>query len=152
MPRVLHGLRRPPDWFVRRLRNFNRNLEIRWHDRVSRWVIYERTRRGKLEPCRVLEGHITREFVPLDRRVMFQLREGDTWRRPRGVESILDQLQRHNETDLHERQAEEMRDLCHVASHDWARIVADRKSIDYGRSNVGAAEQHPAKKVILTDA
>jgi hypothetical protein len=95
---VPHGTRRDDD-FERRLRlEVDENLRLRWSDQKDRWIIFRVSHLNseKWEPIRILENAETREYIPLDDRVIQQARAGDTWRRPRGAKDILDEIQEAN--------------------------------------------------------
>lgn len=95
---VLHGTIEPPAEIVEAIKAVNERLEVRWNDRRQRWVIYEQIPGGDLEPVRVLEDTTNENaFVPLDMRAVQALVEGDTWRRPKGFLSIVDEIQWKNE-------------------------------------------------------
>lgn len=115
MSEVLHGVVQPPEEMVEAIKAVNERLEVRWHDKVQRWVIYEQIPGGKLEPVRVLQDTLhDNAFVPLDMRVIQSLVEGDTWRRPRGSGSIIDQIQLSNKLRTEEGR-KQMRDAIRAA-------------------------------------
>lgn len=102
---ISHGLRRD-DAMERRLRlEVDDRLRLRWNDRRERWVIYRISHlNSKWDPLRTLEDAVTGEHIPLDGRIIEQALLGDTWRRPRGVLDILDEMQAENQAKIESRE------------------------------------------------
>uniref|UniRef100_A0A6M3INJ6 Uncharacterized protein n=1 Tax=viral metagenome TaxID=1070528 RepID=A0A6M3INJ6_9ZZZZ len=123
------GTRLCPKSFERELRQkVNDCLRIRWNDKRQRWFLYQILQGGMWVLERVIEGP-DGEYVDLDGRVIKQALLADPWKRPKGVQSILDEVQEKNRRRL-ERNRERMRDACHAGAVDVNRSSREVKTFD----------------------
>lgn len=123
---ITHGTIRD-DGLERRLRlEVDDRLRLRFNDRRERWVIYRISHHDsdRWDPVRVLEHALTGEAIPLDGRIIEQALLGDTWRRPRGVLDILDEIQADNKKKIEDRD-KRRRDAA-----EYAAEVAERAALN----------------------
>ena len=104
----------PDPAFVRRLKNYDSQLQVRWmgnrwrqRSQREKWGIFRKVAgNGRATPVDVLILLVTDEqgnYAPLDERVLTKLRRGDTWKR--GVKTIVDDFanQQFEAEDAQER-------------------------------------------------
>lgn len=127
------GLRKPSPAFVRKLKAVSPALHVAWHDQAQRWVIWERNRHGIWVEVMVVEDAETKEYRPLDDRVIRECYRGDTYRKPRGIWSVLEELQ-DKQRKKDEEEAKKTRHACEEAAGEIVRASAGHKTFDYGRS------------------
>ena len=126
-----HGSMKPGH-FETEARRIDDQLRVRYRDHGNRWVIYRiDPETGEWVLLRILETE-DNEFLPLTSKFISDLRWGDTWRRPRGVEDILDHMQAKNQKIRDDSEAE-IADAAEAAANDVANIgVKARKHFAQG--------------------
>jgi hypothetical protein len=103
-----------PDWsFVRKLRELNPDLTVRWNNKLERWVIYLKywgTGRPVVIDGKTIRPIIRKEYMikvvreadgsyrPLGNLTIMELKWGDT--HARGPDCIADQLEKEDEDRL----------------------------------------------------